>query len=659
DIIRAEFTVVEGVLDTEISGQADIFGIEAPISLQSSDISSAFQVRKSSNGVNGNQAIITLTTNELNSVTISRLTVAGTGSSNPFPSDDCSQAATSTPIPTAAEIPDATATAEYTPPPTPTLADDGSIPLASETPTVQVQEQWCAFFDFAQDDHDEFWQTQIDQDSLPRSTYVVGEGWKGIQKDDYRIGVRVDFQTEPIITFIGATFTYAGELRNSRGASVSSTRLFESVLFNEGETFVFDQRSTVTGTDPFIQFGLVAGFASSPAPDATLINYRVEGVGFNPFGFSNCAPGGDLTPTPTPTITPTITATPTETQTPSATPTDIGEWCYQRDFTISQGGVTTNPASDFGVYVPGDGWFSEYEERNGTLGSYLFLLDDTPNNMSLNQVQADYVQGTSTFTFVSYGAVGGGIVTADQITITDPGLHTASYQVDSSVNDVRFVSQNTGVNAGFQLLALRYYGSGTNPFGVDNCTLNGVPTVTPIFTPLPTVTTVPIQGGGNGGSGGDGGSGDDGVGPPPTLPPPDGDGNGGGDGFDGNPLQGDGDGDGDGFNPGGFASGVGNFMEGVVGDAQAWGDLGETMGTGLSDTWNAAPPQSPPQMPDCVERPLDSNICAVYYILENTIFAGVGVIIIPIMVLILDIVMLFLAFSYVRTMTGWFEKEIE
>jgi hypothetical protein len=50
----------------------------------------------------------------------------------------------------------------------------------------------------------------------------------------------------------------------------------------------------------------------------------------------------------------------------------------------------------------------------------------------------------------------------------------------------------------------------------------------------------------------------------------------------------------------------------------------------LFNLWNSAVPTAPPGVPDCVAAPLDSNICAVYYITEHTILSGpIGSLFIP------------------------------
>lgn len=53
--------------------------------------------------------------------------------------------------------------------------------------------------------------------------------------------------------------------------------------------------------------------------------------------------------------------------------------------------------------------------------------------------------------------------------------------------------------------------------------------------------------------------------------------------------------------------------------------------------WNTATPEPIPGLPDCLNAPLDHNICAVWYILDNTMFSGIGAFIIPALTIFVSI----------------------
>ena len=70
-------------------------------------------------------------------------------------------------------------------------------------------------------------------------------------------------------------------------------------------------------------------------------------------------------------------------------------------------------------------------------------------------------------------------------------------------------------------------------------------------------------------------------------------------------------------------------------------------GTVILTAWFSTPPTPIPGLPQCVSHPLDYDICAIYYILRYTIFAGViGALIIPLVVLHVDVSTIF---YFIRT----------
>lgn len=69
--------------------------------------------------------------------------------------------------------------------------------------------------------------------------------------------------------------------------------------------------------------------------------------------------------------------------------------------------------------------------------------------------------------------------------------------------------------------------------------------------------------------------------------------------------------------------------------------------------WNNSPAQKPPGLPDCINDPLNYDICAVWYILDNTFFAGIGAFIIPAFIVGLFII---IAFFFLETVTERMKK---
>jgi len=82
--------------------------------------------------------------------------------------------------------------------------------------------------------------------------------------------------------------------------------------------------------------------------------------------------------------------------------------------------------------------------------------------------------------------------------------------------------------------------------------------------------------------------------------------------------------------------------------------------TGLIAAYVNAPPIAPPGLPDCVATPLDSNVCAVYYIAENTLLAGtIGSLLIPTVIISVDIFILFYFVNIVRGFVLWFLRALQ
>jgi hypothetical protein len=69
-----------------------------------------------------------------------------------------------------------------------------------------------------------------------------------------------------------------------------------------------------------------------------------------------------------------------------------------------------------------------------------------------------------------------------------------------------------------------------------------------------------------------------------------------------------------------------------------------------------ATPTQPPGIPDCVLLPLEHGICALYFVADNTLFAGaIGSLLIPIIVIFVDMMSMF----YFIKLVGWIFRQFE
>jgi hypothetical protein len=174
-------------------------------------------------------------------------------------------------------------------------------------------------------------------------------------------------------------------------------------------------------------------------------------------------------------------------------------------------------------------------------------------------------------------------------------------------------------------------------------------TAYPTYTPFPSATAGPLptytQQATYTPLPGDGNSGPTGT---PTIDP--------------NATPGDGDGDSGTGDGGGGSFGFGDLPgnEGMLqnvraffGQGMAWLELGIGIPIGLRQAWLAADPVEPPGLPDCTLALNNNNICAVYYVMEHTIFAGPGIVIIPMLTVVIDLVIFTRVLKYVKMFINW------
>lgn len=81
----------------------------------------------------------------------------------------------------------------------------------------------------------------------------------------------------------------------------------------------------------------------------------------------------------------------------------------------------------------------------------------------------------------------------------------------------------------------------------------------------------------------------------------------------------------------------------AVGLIFGWMGQAITLFFGILTTINEAPAQQIPGLPRCVSAPMDSEICALWYIIDWTLIADgtPGAMIVPLLVLIIDLVIVF------------------
>lgn len=77
---------------------------------------------------------------------------------------------------------------------------------------------------------------------------------------------------------------------------------------------------------------------------------------------------------------------------------------------------------------------------------------------------------------------------------------------------------------------------------------------------------------------------------------------------------------------------------------------------GILATYNGATPVPIPGLPQCITNPTGSNVCAVWYIFEWTVFADgtPGAMLIPLIVLAIDLIILFYIFTSIMEIVAIF-----
>ncbi|MEM9954345.1 MAG: hypothetical protein AAF846_22230 [Chloroflexota bacterium] len=203
-IVEPKYIVSE--IEVQIPGQTrnvvtsiDIFGVADNFQARvDTDTINQIEWQPDSAGEFGTTASISLTTESDTLVVVRYLSIYGDGI-NPFGSNDCGG---NNPTVTATfdELPTFTPTATDTP--TPTLSPTAT---ATQTATDAPTQEWCYFFDFTIAPYDNFWKPEENNNGDPKATWELGTGWVG--DDTYLLDNGFQYQNQ--ITMRGVLQSWA------------------------------------------------------------------------------------------------------------------------------------------------------------------------------------------------------------------------------------------------------------------------------------------------------------------------------------------------------------------------------------------------------------------------------------------------------------------
>jgi hypothetical protein len=550
---------------------------------------------------------------------------------------------------------------------------------ACGTPGPPAVYDWCYRFDFTVDD-----------------PFNAGVGsWEylfGYVTDDYgNLNLTYD---SPV--YIQPTTLQARIVRLVGGdISIETTgEVFGIDTTTEAQTLpgVVENYVAQIGASSAGQGSYTVNFTLHASDDVALEYLELFGIYDNPFGASNCggfedtptsAPTNTRTdaPTRTRTFTPSPTLTPSNTFTPSNTPTVTNtpdfDWCYEFDFTSGTGGWA-------GYYHPTvSGYTAIYSASNGwdnnAMQSRIQIVRSIPAS-TLTEISAT-LSGTLNGNLhqIGFNFTEAGYAYYSATTSATHNFSPSALGVTNLFIDVVADAQYWGTPVTPYLIGVRLKGNGTDPgfygTGVSSClpptetptaTPSTGPTATitpsltrtprPTFTPgtrtstltpsrtlLPVFPTTPptvipstntstlvmtstvTPGPGT---------------PSATAPDP-----------SGTPVTATGTGTpvidltavGDFTTIGGGAAAVSTNLFNLT-----LGYLENITGVfnGIVDAWYNTSAQAPPGMPLCKTQPLQSEWCAILYILTYTLFSGeIGKLILQVGVIAID---LFILFTFIR-----------
>lgn len=134
----------------------------------------------------------------------------------------------------------------------------------------------------------------------------------------------------------------------------------------------------------------------------------------------------------------------------------VNYWCYQFDFTLSDGGWT----GPYGTYTPGVGW----EGTAAGLGVSI-VLDMTISSGHFTHAEMSVVaSGTCNVALLANGATA---------LLNFTNVVSETYEWDGAIDITSLeLNPSSGATQGAQvtMTAVLFRGTGDNPFGADNCT---------------------------------------------------------------------------------------------------------------------------------------------------------------------------------------------
>jgi phage-related protein len=104
-----------------------------------------------------------------------------------------------------------------------------------------------------------------------------------------------------------------------------------------------------------------------------------------------------------------------------------------------------------------------------------------------------------------------------------------------------------------------------------------------------------------------------------------------------------------------------DIILGIAGLVVGWFFQVLQIGAGILANVSNATPQAIPGLPHCVSAPMDSQLCAVWYVLDWTILADgtPGAFIVPIVVLMIDLVIIVYVIGSIFKLVRWFQGVLQ
>lgn len=589
-----EIVIPQGTGARNVVSQINIFGIEEFVQANiPNTVTTSISGSPDSAGISGQTSTFSLTTSADTTVSVRNLSVYGNGS-NPFPSNDCDDAtptATSTPFELPTFTPTFTPTATVTPTNTPT---------ATPTATATEDLNWCVELLNGLTDKISVI-TRFDSTPTLTSQAVVGSTngtnqtrhasmdivWTGVV-NVVNFSVTAVSEYDYDTTGVGSfdVYTGYGASRIAQGSFLSGNGEVSEVTLTASNFSAEGMRVlTVQGS----------GSYNDPAGVMDIIEVKIVGTGYNPWGFDNCS-----TPTPTPTNTPPATSTIAPTNTPIVTSTNDGG---------GGDGGTPNPSASPETNTPvatntplpsvtpiatrtpaPQPTFIPTSTPDPNDNNNTYTGDGTCNNYGGSEPSTDSNGNWTEWLF-------GGINNLVDCTVMPPINFIASMatQTLAAVGSIYDLAANAFAygQEGMQWVfnqALPYTGAWASnawsAFSYYALTFTGglIQSIFGLFQFLYDVVTNIID----------------------------------------------------------FVKNMIDFIF-----------VGFRLVGRIFGLWNNSPATKPPGLPDCINDPMSYDICAIWYILENTFFAGIGAFIIPAFVVGIFII---ISFFFLETIVERMQK---